>query len=197
MNSSKRKQIMEMIANDLNDGKKIWNAYYGWAFSKTRNRYAAEDLVSDLFVRLIEKAHTYNYEIDPSKGIKDKNLKAWVNGIFKNMIIEYYKEKNKTISIYAITKKKNRDDSFIEFPDKSATPPYKNVENLERVSIVRGAIEQLPNDKKKIIYLYYFQNNTYNQIAKQFNIKRSTLGMRLRKAKKILRSNRILREVVK
>ncbi len=122
---------------------------YGYVYMRTnRNKALAEDIVSDIFLKAIEKFEQYNGE----KGA----FKSWIFQITKNYLIDYFRSnKNKSSS--------SIDDLANELRDPNDTKQAAQ-EEIEK-EIIKEAIETLPDNKKELILLRYFSGYSYEEIA--------------------------------
>jgi RNA polymerase sigma-70 factor (ECF subfamily) len=122
-----------------------------------RDRELACDVVQDAFVRAVRSRRTF-------KG--DGPLEAWVWRIVVN------------------TARDTRAGVWHEIPDDSAAPA--GADHWER-SMVRAAVEQLPERQRLVIFLRVYADLDYGTIARAVGISEGTVGATLNAAHNNLR----------
>lgn len=146
----------------------IWNKYNKRLlyFIKNNSNQSPEDLLSEIMIKIFENIDKYDPEY---------SLSTWVYTITKNHLINDYKKK-KPILIHDF------DNSDIEtsVSDNSFDEKAAQVENI---------LKDFSPEMKEIIFLRYYEKQSYNNISKILNIKKGTVKSRLHYAKKILKEN--------
>lgn len=136
-----------------------------------RNPERAEEICQDVFVKIWEKADTYN----PSKG----RFFTWVLNIARNAAIDEVRSKS-----HKQQKKNLSTDYFVDI--------LKSSEDLERKTDIIGLKKLLINLKEKcvqIISLLYFQGFTQKEAAEELNIPIGTVKTRNRSCISQIREN--------
>ena len=64
------------------------------------------------------------------------------------------------------------------FQDEEAEPSYQQAGKKITPKLLLEAVRTLPEEKRKIIFLYYFEGMTDVEIGKQLNMSRSTVQYR-------------------
>ncbi len=89
--NDEEKNIRAIAAGDTAALRRLYEKYrnemYRYAFSILKSHQAAEDIVHDAFICIMEKSHTYN-------GGKEK---AWIMRIVNNLALNYVKKSGKEI----------------------------------------------------------------------------------------------------
>lgn len=131
---------------------KIYEEYsdkiYYYILGKVSDSYAAEDLTSQVFLKMVEKSDTYNAE--------KSSVSTWIYTIAKNTVIDYYR-------IHKITSELDED---IE-DAKTAEDEIIEKENLEELA---NALEQLEQRERTIIVLYYYDGLQLKEISQKLKI---------------------------
>lgn len=162
-------QLMEQLHQGQTDAldelyKRYARKLYAFCYNTTRsqNPQESEDLVQDVFVRVIKAAHTFN----PKKA----SFRTWMFRIARNRCIDIIRRKEK-IRFVPIEKRIERNDRKEELELKDALADQN--ENVERsvirisvIEAVRDCINELENeDEKQAIVLYHLGAKVYREIG--------------------------------
>lgn len=132
------------------DKNKIYEDYHmkvlRYIQGKVNDYYLAEDICSDVFVKVYEKLDTF----DETKA----SISTWIFTITRNKLIDYYRSRKVTVEI--------PDDLTYEIDES-----FINDEMLE--SLAKG-LEKLNDNEKRIIVDHYYNNKTIKDIAKDLGI---------------------------
>jgi RNA polymerase sigma factor (sigma-70 family) len=112
----------------------------------TGNRAVAEDLVQEVFTRILKYRSTYQGE--------DKFV-VWMFKIARNAHIDLLRRQKPAFSL----------DEQFEEPRDSALAPEERLEREEDAALVARALARLSPRKQEIIVLSRFQNMKYREIA--------------------------------
>lgn len=133
---------------------------YKIAYMYTGNSSESEDIVQEVFIKLLYKGLRFTSE---------EHKKAWLIRTVSNQCKDYLKSSRKTnLSL---------DDNLIS--DKSA-------DNDKRLDI-RTKIISLNPKYKTVIYLYYYEGYATDEIASILHISASAVKMRLKRAREELK----------
>ena len=132
--------------------EKIYRDYYGKVFgyilSKVSNRQDAEDIATDVFVKIYSKLDTFN----ESKA----SLSTWVYIVTRNTLTDYFR----TRKVLAEIPEDIEDEASAE--DKIC--------NAEMLEILTNALETLEKRERDIIILHYYSGKTLKEIAERLSI---------------------------
>lgn len=163
-----------MQPNELRKFEEIVNQYQrglvNFHYRFTGNRYEAEDLAQDTFIKAYKKFSTLK---EPDK------LKSWLFSIARNTVIDFFrKNKNKPFAL---------DSAILEnVPETTAVDYQERVANMEVSKELEHCIGQLVKEDRAIIKLLYYEGFSYKEIGELLNINQNTLKSRLHRARKIL-----------
>lgn len=148
---------------------------YNTAVAILLNKELAKDAVQEAFLRAFLKIDTLN---DKSK------FSIWICSITKNvcrdMLRQICKQRSRNISIYdeeGIIK-----NNIVELSD--LTVPDKIYEDSEARQELKAFISEMDADTQTIINLRYFEDFSYEQIAKYMDIKENNVKVKLYRAKR-------------
>lgn len=132
------------------DKTKIYEDYHlkvlRYIQSKVNDYHLAEDLCSDVFVKVYEKLDTF----DESKA----SISTWIFTITRNLLIDYYRTRKITVEI---------PDSLTYEQDISDVDP----ESLETLA---SALKELNDRDRKLIIMHYYEGKTLKEIAQTLGI---------------------------
>ena len=128
---------------------------------KISNRYDAEDILQEVCLTATERFES----------LHDKSaFKAWLIGIAGHKCNDYYrrKAKNKTISLESL-------------PESALTIGRCGITAR---GVVHDTLDALGEQEKRVIYLYFFENLSQEEIARKLAVPVGTVKSRLHYAKK-------------
>ena len=132
--------------------------------SKVNDYYLAEDLCSDVFVKVYEKIDSFD---------EDKSsISTWIFTITKNKLIDYYRTRKVTV----------------EIPE---TLVYEEDEKIDSdmLETLAKALEKLDARSRKLIVLHYYEGLSVKDIAERLNISYSYAKILHKKTLLLLKLN--------
>lgn len=130
------------------------------AFAYCENVADAEDVVQEAFIRYLKKSPHFREE---------EHRKAWLLRVVINLA-------------------KNLRRSFWQRNKSELSEDIPAGDNSLRKCEIWSAVQALPAKYKLVIELYYHEGYTIEEIAAITGSKRSTVGLRLTKAKELLKN---------
>lgn len=154
--------------------KEIYETYYKRVYNyisyRINNHHDTEDLVSQVFERVIQKFGTYN----PKRSV----FEAWLIGIARNTVTDYLRAKKRFFNISL--------DSVIDFFSGSSQPEEVSVINENKASLVK-ALAKLGEKERNVVALKYAAELKNTDIAEIMGISDSNVGVILFRSLKKLR----------
>jgi RNA polymerase sigma factor (sigma-70 family) len=139
--------------------------------SMNRNRELSEDLVQDVFFRMLR----YRASYDPAQ-----SFTAWMYQIARNANVDQaQKRKGEVIGIDEF------DDRRTEIVSPAAGPEENAAKNQD-LALLRRALDRLPADKRELLVLSRFQNMKYEEIATILECEVGTVKVRVFRAMRAL-----------
>jgi RNA polymerase sigma-70 factor, ECF subfamily len=138
-----------------------------------------EDFVQDVFIQIYQSLSQFRGEAQ---------LSTWIYQIARNKLTRNSKTE-KAISI----DDHNRFDSFSlstlqKWKAFKLTASHESALFKEEIQTkIRSLVSNLPNQYKKPIMLYYFDDLSYKEIADKLNLKMNTLKSYLHRGKELLK----------
>ena len=136
-----------------------------------RDRQLAEDLVQDVFFRMLR----YRASYDPAQ-----SFTAWMYRIARNANVDQ------------AAKRRGEVLNFEDLPEKRPEPAAKQPTQQERLekaqdlALLRRALERLPADKRELLVMARFQNLKYEEIARVLGCEVATVKVRVFRAVRML-----------
>ncbi|MFC1607399.1 RNA polymerase sigma factor [Candidatus Latescibacterota bacterium] len=133
----------------------------------TRSREMSEDLVNDVFYRMLKYRHTYR---------PDGDFKPWMFAVARNARIEYLRSCDR--------KAESLDD--IPEPVSSVPGADKVLEREDDNALVRKALAALPEDKRELLIMSRYNHMKYREIGEALGCSEGTVKVRVHRAVKDL-----------
>lgn len=172
-----------MNRNELPDMEQVYNEYfspvYNYVFYKLLNRENAEDVVSQVFMKVCSHLPSF----DPKKA----SLKTWIYRITDHALIDFYRRQRPSVSF------DNEESGLgnilhVHFDDQYD----RQMEPVRRT--VYAALQQLPERDRTFIYYKYYLGITNREIARRMNMNENTVSAVMARARQKLKD--ILKEDV-
>ena len=135
----------------------------------TGSRPTAEDLVQDVFFRILKYRGTFRDE---------SRFKAWMFHIARNARVDYYK-KHQTDTLTV-------EDGAEQLRSRFGMPG-EDLEQEQQALLLECALFQLPEDKREVLILSRYHDMKYEQIAELLGCEVNTIKVRVFRAIKELR----------
>lgn len=138
-----------------------------------RNPTDAEDVVQDAFLRAFEALPQ----------LSDLNrFGAWLHSITRNRALRYYQSAGR------YQPQEDMEPYLNRSADTSAADPAHIVERELTQEAIREAIQELPDDFRVVIELYYWAEMPQKRMAEFLSLPLTTVKWRLHKAKELLKT---------
>jgi RNA polymerase sigma-70 factor (ECF subfamily) len=133
------------------------DSIYAFVSYRVESTEVAEDLTSEVFLRMVRSLHAY----------KDRGLpfKAWLFRIATNLITDHYRHKN-THPITPI---------YDHFESDEPNPVEQVIEDQEQLDM-QLALKTLPAQYQDLLILHFVEDLSYEEIVKIMN--KSTAALR-------------------
>lgn len=145
---------------------------YNYVYYKLLNRENTEDIVSQVFMKVMQHLHRY----DPAKA----SMKTWILRICDHTLIDFYRKQKSVIS-YSQAETGLENTLHVDFEDE-----YKKILSQER-KMVLEALKTLPERDRMFIYYKYFLGITNREIARRLNMNENTVSAVMARARKKLK----------
>ena len=154
---------------------------FSYIFFIVRNQEMAEDIFQETFVKAITTLKQGRYAADGKFG-------AWLTRIAHNMIIDGFRQERNENTI-------SNDESEVDLLN-DADLCDDNIEmqmvNEQTLSDVRRLMDALPDNQREVVYMRYYQDLSFKEIAEIIGVSINTALGRMRYA--LLNMRRIAEE---
>ena len=157
------------------------NKVFSSVYNMINDRLAAEDVFQDIFIRIIVGLRENRYT---SKGY----FKFWVATITRNAIIDYHR-KNKILLADV-----NEDNDLCTLKGQDVIDICKEESIVNKQTLVNAVklMNHLPETQREVVYMKFFENKSFKEIAEQTNVSINTSLGRMRYA--LINMRRMARE---
>lgn len=144
--------------------KEVYDKYFSMIFRISllylKNIEEAEDMVQEVFLKLIDKEKNFNSE---------EHMKAWLIRVAKNACKDINKRfwKSRRMDIESLAELTNQEKS-------------------SELQFVLEELLLLPDKYKIALYLFYYEDYSIKEVSKILNIKESTIQTQLSRGRKLL-----------
>jgi len=135
----------------------------------TASRIIAEDLVQDVFFRILKYRETFREE---------SHFKAWMFHIARNARVDYYRKHQMEAATGA--------DAADHLPSRFGLPG-EDLEQEQQTMLLECALFKLPPDKREVLILSRYQDMKYEDIAELLGCEVNTIKVRVYRAIRELR----------
>ncbi len=152
--------------------EQYFSVIYNYVYYKLLNRENSEDIVSQVFLKVLKNLHLF----DPQKA----SMKTWLFRITDHALIDFYRKQKPTGSF---------DDEetglenilAIDFEEE-----YDRIVNPKRRMLL-DALKTLPERDRTFIYYKYYLNITNREIAQRLNMNENTVSAVMARARNKLK----------
>jgi len=156
--------------------EKYQNIVFSIALKVLKNREDAEEMAQESFIKAYKSLHTF-------KG--NAKFSTWLYRItYNNCISQVRKKKLNTVS-----------SDEVQISDEVDEINLDGIPEENRAKYIKRALEKLPEDEYTLILLYYFEDQSIEEISKVTELSASNAKVKLHRARKKLYT--ILNELLK
>jgi len=150
----------------------LFERYHGMLFDffcrMLGNRTAADDLVQDVFFRILKYRKTYR---------DDSHFTTWMFHIARNARFDHFKKHRAEVLF---------PEEGFDLPGRGPFPSQQFEKEQETVMLQR-AMQKLPDEKRELLILARYKELKYEQIADLLGVDVGTVKVRVHRAVKELR----------
>ncbi len=156
--------LVERAKNDEQAFRELYERYfnevYGFIAKRVGGRETAEDLTSELFIKIFTKLSSY----EP----RDCSFRAWLYRVAHNILIDHYRKASV-----------RRETTVEEFPEIRDENQDVNEEIMRRhdAATVRSVLDQLPERYGQVLELKFFAEMDHAEIAGVMNVTVNNVGV--------------------
>lgn len=150
--------------------EEVYQAYmktlYYYAFSLCKEEALAKDLVADTFLKA--------FEYLPDQHV---NIEAWLHQVLYHLYVDEVRKRKRHpwLPIDAFPFLKGKEN------------PSKDVERAQRRNMLIEKIVALPTTYRQVLYEFYFNQKSIQEISEQYQMSISNVKIRLLRGRALLR----------
>jgi RNA polymerase sigma-70 factor (ECF subfamily) len=163
-------ELMERVADNDADAFEVVmerhaDAVFGLIYRMCGRAALAEDVAQEVFLTLWRRAASY----DRTRG----GVRSWALGVAHNRTVDVLRRDN-------VHSRRRASDEGIE--DTLEATEHTDDQAIDKVASgeMRGALQELPTDQRRVIELAYFGGFTHNEIASMLEMPLGTVKGRMR-----------------
>ena len=153
---------------------KYKNDAYRWAFEKTQNAMAAEEIVSEVFLMVADNIRIVKTDDEIS-------LRAYLFKITKNKYNDRVRRDDRIVTV----------ENFDHLADDFDLE--KDIEDKEQEEIILEILKRMPSDHKYSLYFRYNESYSISDIAKMLGLSEGSVRKKLKEGVRYI--IKILRKV--
>ncbi len=157
-------EVLETLINRHRD--KI----FGFIYSKVRNQELTEDLFQDTLFKIVRTLKKGRY-------IEEGKFLSWVIRIAHNIIIDYYRKKNKMKNVY-----ESEEFSLFDVLHDHSLDAEGEMIRQQMIQKIRILIETLPSEQKEVLKMRMYEELSFQEIAEATGVSINTALGRMRYA---------------
>jgi RNA polymerase sigma-70 factor (ECF subfamily) len=171
LTADEERQLIEQARRDPEAFRALYRAYlprlYGYVVYRVGRRQDAEDLVADVFVKVLEYLDRFEYRGEGA-------FAAWVFRIASNHVNAYYRRRGRQKDPIPLA-------DLPEIAGDSLRPDEALIRQ-ERFDILRRMIDTLPPRRQEVITLRFFGGLRNQEIAAMLDLDERTVASHLARA---------------
>ena len=146
-----------------------WRRVFNVAYKFVGRHDQAEDLTQDVFLKLYRSLNTFD---------RRANFQTWLISVSRNLCIDHYR-----------SSRKEREAVNSDVDPNQLTPvahgpsAHAQLEQRDRVSMLRTALDALPPTLRTAVMLRDIQEKTYQEIAAELRLPEGTVKSRINRGR--------------
>lgn len=158
--------------------KRYEQSFYRLAYRFTGDHFSADDLASEIFLRIYRYLPSFD---------RNKNFRFWAMKVASNACLDFVKDaqKSKTWRLAAEEETFSSKIPEEKLEDKNVNI-QKDYEKKELEERVQMAMLQLPEKYRLVLYFYFWEDLSYDEIAKLTGEPLNTVRTHIKRGKKKL-----------
>jgi len=159
--------MLDVRAGDVGKLEQLFDRHHRPLFHfflhLTSSRSTAEDLVQEVFYRILKYRHTYQPET---------SFRAWLFQVGRNVHLDYAGRHKGEVAL---------PDDVVEFrgPD---VPPDRQAQKNQEAVLLRRALATLPREKREVLIMSRFMELKHEEIASVLKCEAGTVKVRVYRA---------------
>ena len=157
--------------------KRYKSPVYHMILKMVRNVDDAEDLTIEAFSKAFKNLHRFK---------KDYTFSTWLFRIATNNAIDFIRKKKlNTYSLNTSFTDDSGDSVNIDVKDVNLNPQEEAIKS-QKIELVRIFVDKLPAKYQRLVKLRYFEEYSYDEIAKELDAPLGTVKAQLHRARELM-----------
>ncbi|RJR25532.1 RNA polymerase sigma factor [Candidatus Microgenomates bacterium] len=174
-------ELVERVLNSDKEAlgelfRRYHKPFFNLSYRFLGDHFLAEDLTSEIFLRIYKYLKTFD---------KGSRFKPWAYKVATNTCLSF--RKAKTTFLFPKIKNENGEWQEKEVVDEK-TNLLDEVCGNEIAERVQKALQKLPEKYRLALFLYYFEDLKYNEIAESLGMPVNTIRTHIKRGKEKLES---------
>ena len=165
-------EVLKWIEGDLSSFSVLYDYYvdkiFRFIYFKVPGDHA-EDLTEDVFVKVMEKKHSF----DPLKS----SFSTWIYTIARNTVIDFFRTNKQT----------NELSEYVEDTNPNVKPDVLASKKIETQNL-RKALKTLPKDKQDLVILRFIDELSYQEMSQILGKSEGSIRITMMRALRDLRT---------
>ena len=184
--SEKALRDFDLIDQAVNDGaqqafaelmERYKKPVYHMILKMVRNVDDAEDLTIEAFAKAFKNLHRFK---------KDFTFSTWLFRIATNNSIDFIRKKKlETFSLNTSLKDDDGESVSIDVEDKNLDPQEEAIKS-QKIELIQMFVTKLPPKYQRLVRLRYFQELSYEEIARELEAPLGTVKAQLHRARELM-----------
>lgn len=150
---------------------------YHMVLKMVRNVDDAEDLTIEAFAKAFKNIHRFK---------KDYTFSTWLFRIATNNAIDFIRKKRlNTMSLNTSFTDDNGEAVSIDVKDGNLNPQEEAIKS-QKIELIQMFVTKLPTKYQRLVRLRYFDELSYNEIAKELEAPLGTVKAQLHRARELM-----------
>lgn len=150
---------------------------YHMVLKMVRNVDDAEDLTIEAFAKAFKNLHRFK---------KDYTFSTWLFRIATNNAIDFIRKKRlNTMSLNTSFTDDNGEAVSIDVKDANLNPQEEAIKS-QKIELIQMFVTKLPAKYQRLVRLRYFQELSYDEIAKELEAPLGTVKAQLHRARELM-----------
>ena len=145
---------------------------FSYIMFMVRDQEVANDIFQETFLKVVSKLQNHEYSVNGKFG-------GWLLRIAHNVLMDMYRGQRYK---YVVESNDDNDLSNISGEDLLETNAEVNLINIQVLSDVRKMMDQLPILQREVVYMRYYQQLSFKEIAEATGVSINTSLGRMRYA---------------
>lgn len=146
--------------------RQVYPRVLAFCRSQVQQLADAEELAQETLLRAMTRLATLH---------QADQFFSWLRGIAANVCRDWHRRHRPTVPLM----------DEVVMPDIQL--PLESISESDERLLLRQSIAELPTKLQEVVFLFYYEEMTYDQMAAWLGVARATINERLSKAREILR----------